>query len=321
MVAPFGDAFAQQRRQLFEQGFEFGRYGDVCLGAIAAIALLGFVAAQQGVEFLGHQFAMHVQGVQESAAVGVAHRLGDPGQIVVARRQDVGLLVVQVLDAVLHAAQEGVGVRERLGRLAGHQPGTGQALEGVEGGAAAQFGELPAAHHLQQLHGELDLADATARELHVVGAFGVAGAALGGVVADLAVQRAQGIEHAVVEVAAEHEGQHHAAQRLHGRAADAGLGRDDAALEPCKAFPFAALYLQVVFQRGERHGRGAGVAVGAQCQIHAEHTAVLGGVADGAVDDLDGAREVFVVGNAPAPVGRALRFALVLIDIDEVDVA
>lgn len=48
----------------------------------------------------------------------------------------------------------------------------GQALQRIQRGAAAQLGELPAAHHLQQLHGEFDLADATARELDVVGTLG-----------------------------------------------------------------------------------------------------------------------------------------------------
>ena len=99
-----------------------------------------------------------------------------------------GLLVVQVLNAVLHLAQEDVGAGHGVGRFLRHQPGLGQALQGLQRGAAAQLRELAAAHHLQQLHGEFNLADAAARELHVVGALGVACAALGGVVADLAVQ-------------------------------------------------------------------------------------------------------------------------------------
>lgn len=48
---------------------------------------------------------------------------------------------------------------------------------------------------------------------------------------------------------------------------------------------------------------------------------MLGGVAHQAVDGLDGARKVFVVGDAAPAIGHAGGFAIVLIHIDEVDVA
>ena len=67
-----------------------------------------------------------------------------------------GLLVVQVLDAVLDLAQKAIGCAERFHRRAGHQAGTAQARQGVQRGTRAQLGELPTAHHLQQLHGEFD---------------------------------------------------------------------------------------------------------------------------------------------------------------------
>ncbi len=258
--------------------------------------------------------------MQEGRAVGVAHGVGDPGQVVVARGQDVGLLVVQVLDAVLHAAQKDVGACQGVGGLRRHEPGGCQARQCVQRGAAAQFGELPAAHHLQQLHGELDFADAAAREFDVVGALGVARATLGGVFADLAVQAAQRLEHVVVQVAPEHKGQHHAAQGLHGRAANAVAGRHHAALEPGKALPFAALHLQVFLQRRQRNSRRPRVAVGPQRQVHAEHAAVLGGVAHCGVDEPGHAGKVFGVGDASAPVGRAAGLAVVLVYVDQVDV-
>jgi hypothetical protein len=103
----------------------------------------------------------------------------------------VGLLVVQVLDAVLHLAQEDVGVGQGLGRLGLHQAAGGQLLQALERGAGADLRVLAAAHHLQQLDDELDLADAAARELDVVGPLGPAGGAALGLLADLAVQLAQ----------------------------------------------------------------------------------------------------------------------------------
>ncbi len=140
-------------------------------------------------------------------------------------------------------------------------------------------------------------------------------------VADLPVQRAQRIEHAVVEVTAEDERQHHRAQALHGRMAQAVARRHDAALEPGEALPFAPLHLQVFLQGGERDGGRAGVAVGAQGQVHAEDEAVLGGFPHQGVDGLHGPPEVFLVGEAAAAAVHPGGLALVLIDVDHVDVA
>ena len=146
-------------------------------------------------------------------------------------------------------------------------------------------------------------------------------------VADLAVQHAQRFEHVVVKVAAEHEGQHHVAQRLAGTILDAGARRHAAAFHPGKALPFAALHHQVLFQRVQRGHGGAGVAVGPQGQIDTEHKAVLGGFAHQRVDDLDRAREVFVEAGPAGTAGLAVRagaaagFTIAFVDVDQVDVA
>ena len=100
--------------------------------------------------------------MEEGADVGVVQRGGEPGQVVVARGQHMGLLVVQVLDAVLDPAQEFVRLRERGGRGLRHQACLAQTLQRVQRGPCAQFRELAAAHHLQQLHRELDFSDAAA---------------------------------------------------------------------------------------------------------------------------------------------------------------
>jgi hypothetical protein len=231
------------------------------------------------------------------------------------------LLVVQVLDAVFYLAQKGVGLGQRVRGGSGHEVGVVQPHQCVQRGAAAQFGESTATHHLQQLHGEFDFADAAAREFDVVRTLGVSGGALAGVLADLAVQAAQGFEHAVVEVAAEHERQHHTAQGVGRAARDGGTGRHHAALEPRKAFPFAPLHQEVFLQRAQRHRRRAGAAVGAQHQIDTEHVAVFGGVAHQRVDAFDGLGKVFVVGDAVAPGAVACGLAVHVVDVDQVDVA
>ena len=95
-----------------------------------------------------------------------------------------------------------------------HQAAGGQLVERLQRRAGADLGELAAAHDQQQLDDELDLADAAARELDVVGALGPAGGAPLRLVAHLDVQLAQALEDAVVEVAAIDEGGDQGLQRL-----------------------------------------------------------------------------------------------------------
>ena len=157
-----------------------------------------------------------------------------------------GLLVVQVLNAVLNLAQKHIGRAQGLCRGVGHEPSFGHALQSIQSGAGAQLGELPATHHLQQLHCELDLPNPAARELDVVGAFRVPSAALGRMLANLMVQCAQGLKNVVIQVASKHKGQHHPTQSL-GRPVNDGTARGHhPAFHPGKAFPFAALHLQVL---------------------------------------------------------------------------
>ena len=198
---------------MLQQILKLGR-GIGFLTCPTAASLARRLATEQAVELLGDQLAVGVQLAQKQAAISKAEGLRNPGQVVVARRQHMGLLVVQVLDAVFHTPQKNVGPGQRIRHVLQHQSGMGQALQGTDRGARAQLGELPATHHLQQLHRELNLANAASRHLHVVGALGVASTALGGVFTDLSVQYAQGVKHAVVQVAPEHERQYRAAQGM-----------------------------------------------------------------------------------------------------------
>ena len=264
---------------------------------------------------------MGVKRVQERAHAGAAHAGGQPGQVVVAGGQGVRLLVVEVLGAVFDPAQKHISLAQRIGGGLWHELGARQPRQGVQRGPGAQFGELPAAHHLQQLHGELDLADAAAREFHVVGAARVAGGALGRVFADLAVQDAQRIEHAVVEVLAEHERQHQGTQCAGAAVAHTDARCNHAALEPGKTFPLAALHQEVGFQRTGGDRAWPGISVGPQRQIDAKHLAVFGHFTDRVVDVLDRLGEVLVVADAVAAVFVAGGLAVFVVDVDQIDVA
>ena len=118
------------------------------------------IATEQGVKFLGNQLAVRVQLPQETVRICVIHGARNPFQIVVACGQNMGLLIVEVLNAVLNIAQECVGLCKLLCGFLRHEVGTCQALQCLQRGAAAQFRKLPAAYHLQQLDREFNFTDA-----------------------------------------------------------------------------------------------------------------------------------------------------------------
>ncbi len=121
---------------------------------------------QQRIELAGDELAVGAELVEHLTGLGAAvqpHRARDPAQIIVAGRQQMGLLIVEELDTVLDATQKDVGLRQPLGRFRLHHADTRQTFQCLERLARADLGELTAANHLQQLHDELDLANAAAR--------------------------------------------------------------------------------------------------------------------------------------------------------------
>ena len=232
-----------------------------------------------------------------------------------------GLLVIQVLDAVFHLPQEHVGTAQCVSGRLRHQRCAGELLERTQGRSRAQFGELATPDDLQQLDGEFNFTNATPRELDIVAALGLACAALGGMVANLSVQDAQGVKDAVVEVTPEHERRHHAAQAL-GAYGFYGLRRcHNPAFEPGKTLPLSPLNMEILFQSAQRHHRRSRVAIGAQGQVDPEDKAVLGGVSDQRIDRAHHLAKILLVGDAATTIGVTRRFAILVIDVNQVDVA
>ena len=271
--------------------------------AVAGVAAVGPVGrgvgalAEQGIKFTGHPFTHFTQAVKQStthAVAGQAQAARRPFQIAVLCGQQVGLLVVQVLDAVLNAAQEGVGVAQRSGSGLRHQTQMHQTLECRQGRPCAQFGVLATAHHLHELHDEFNLANAAARQLHVIGTLGAPGGAALGFVADLAVQLAQTFEHTVVQVAAKNKGLDQRAQRQRAPTGHGRVRRHHAALQPGKTLPLTALHLKIIFQHGQAGHWRAGIAIGAQGEVHPEDKAIFSGVANQRVKALGDKGKVFV---------------------------
>ena len=138
---------------------------------------------------------------------------------------------------------------------------------------------------------------------------------------NLPVQYSQRVEYVVVKVAPEYKGDHNAAQPQ-GRAPTRICERHhDAALEPGKTFPLASLDMEILFQRSKRYGGRAGVAVRPQSQVNPEYKTMLGGVANHAVNRTHGLGEVLVVGDACAPLCVTRSFAILIVNVDQIDIA
>ncbi|OYX04179.1 MAG: hypothetical protein B7Z15_17785 [Rhizobiales bacterium 32-66-8] len=100
-------------------------------GAMAAALALGFTA-EQLVKLASDQLAVRVEFAKKLAAIAKAQSRRNPAQVVITGWQHMGLLVIQVLNAVLHAAQKNIGSCHRIGGVPRHQSGTGDALQGVK---------------------------------------------------------------------------------------------------------------------------------------------------------------------------------------------
>ena len=75
------------------------------------------------------------------------------------------LQVEHQLQAVLGLAQEAIGVVEDAIFLIGQAAGVFEGCQGQEGVALAELGQVAAVEELQELDGELDVADAAASGL------------------------------------------------------------------------------------------------------------------------------------------------------------
>ncbi|SAI57526.1 Uncharacterised protein [Bordetella ansorpii] len=185
----------------------------------------------------------------------------------------------------------------------------------------AQRRHAAAAHQLEQLDDEFDLADAAVAQLDVVGAVDAAarqGAALP-VLADALAQHAQRGQRVEIEVLAVHERHAQAFQlaRLRFRiAVGIGTGGHQAALQPGVALPFAALADQIVLQGVQAPGQRARVAIGPQPQVGAEHLAI--GV-DFGQDGHHAARQP-AIEFVMADRARAVGIAFLAVQHDQVDV-
>ncbi len=162
----------------------------------------------------------------------IAHAQRQLAQLVVAVGQPVRLQVEHELQAVLGLAQEAVGVVEDAIFLIGQAADVFEGVQGLEGVALAHVGQVAAVEQLQELDGELDVADAAVAGLDLV----VAVAGLPGLLLDAPLQRLDLVDLGDAEILAIDE-RLDGLQELLAQAQVAGDGAD---LDQRLPFPGAA---------------------------------------------------------------------------------
>ncbi len=208
------------------------------------------------------------------------------------------LLVVALLQPVLDPPQEAIGVAELLDRMRREQLLAREQRQRLEQAARLQRRLAAASDQLERLHDELDLADAARAELDVV-----AQVATLDLARDQLLHVAQRLEHAEVEVAAEHERPQHVAVQLVERRGAVHRARLDVGV----ALPVATVLLQVVLEGVEADDLGAGFAERPQPQVHAIHEAVGRHGAEQLRDAPAEPREVLLVLHRARTHGLAVR--------------
>ncbi len=251
--------------------------------------------------------AVAVKGRGKMLPVRKIHRQRQLRAFTVGLGQTVNLLIVQCLQMVFGTAQETVRRFQLRGGMRRQQLQLHQRRQHVQHPALAQTRFTPAAHQLERLDNELDLADTPRPELDVV----LLVTALD-LAANLALEVTQRVKRLEVQVAAEYE----RAQQFHQFPPAVLVTGHRARLDHGVALPLAALRLVILFQRVVAAHQRAGAAVGAQAHIHTEHETV--GVAFGQRLDqrLPEPGEILLGAERPAPACRTrLRVGKNQIDI------
>ena len=193
------------------------------------------------------------------------HRLGgrgtvsqspaQPAQVALGRRHQVGAPQPEQLDAVLQGAQQPVCRAERRRVLAPHVAAGGERGQPVERGAGAQGLVGPSVHELQQLHRELDVAQAPGAELELA-----VGLGRRDVLLDPAAHRL----HVVDEVGPARRLPHHRLHRIAVGLPDSEVPRDRAGLEQGLELPGLRPPLVVGAVAGHGAHQRTVLALGAQ---------------------------------------------------------
>lgn len=286
---------------------------------VHSLAMPACLVGENLIELRLDELAMRLELRAKRRVVGEAQRFGKPRTLVLVDRDGVRLRILPVLQPVLDRAQETVRLREPRANRRREQSARGRMLEYGERRAYAETGVLATPDQLKHLRAELDLADAAAPELDVVGFVRPHRRTPPGLFADLTMQRADGAYHAEVEIAPVDE---RFDERIELRGETLGrlalAPRYEAPLDPGVALPLAPLHVEVLFEHAKAAHERTRIAVRPQAHIHAKYVAVGRLLREGADQAAPQPREEFLRRDRRPRTAR--RLAFVLVDEDEIDV-
>ncbi len=232
-----------------------------------------------------------------SVHAGRTHRKREPRAADLVLRQFVRLLVVALLETILDAAQEPVGIAQLRHGLGRQQLLAREQRQRLEQAARLQPRVATATDQLVGLDDELDLADPARPELDVPLQLAPLDLAR-----DQRLHLAQRLEHPEVEIApVDERPQHVAMQFVESSGAEHGPR-----LHVGVALPVAPVLLQVVLEGVEAHDLRPGVPEGPQPQVHAVHESLGRDRAEELRNAPAEPREILLVLERSAAVGLAV---------------
>ncbi len=209
---------------------------------------------------------LHLAAVPSPLPVELGHRvLGHPhgaaqaAQRVLVVGYDVGAAQLRELDPVLQGAQEAVRLVERGAVVASDVPAPGELRQRAQRRRCAHRLVGAAVHHLQELHGELDVAQAPRAELELPLGLGD-----GDVLHDPAAHRLDLGDEPLALGRRPHRGR----DALDVLPADLGVPRDRTSLEQRLELPGVGPAFVVALVAGQRADQRAGLALRAQRRVH-----------------------------------------------------
>ncbi len=246
------------------------------------------------------QGAPATQLCRQVRPVVAAHGHGEPGTRLRVIRQLVGLLVIQSLQAIFHAAQEAIGIGELIRRRWAQTPAIGQPGQNIQQLPAPQGHVLATAHQLERLHDELDFPNSAGPQLDVLRHI-----LAGHFLSNEPLHIPQRSEHAVVQVAPIYKGGEDLLEKL--RRVSVG-GRDGFCFDIGVAFPVAAVLDEIGLQGRQAHRQRPRAAKGSQPRIDAVYRAIRGGGIQQPNNELAQLDKKVAVIQGTIAMGRSRRF-------------
>ena len=257
---------------------------------------------------MAHTFPITAQLALKGSPGGKAHGKGKPLPAQLVIRQALGLFICHRLQAVLHIPQEQVGFGEFVGHILGQQFQLHQLRQHLDQVRLTQGRQLATTDQLKRLHNKFHFTNATGAQLHIrLHALAVH------FPLDQGLHFPQGLEGAVVDIAAINEGIQALDQAITGLQI-AGHG---AHLDQRITLPFTALSLVVTLHGIKADGQHATLAPGAQAHVHAEDKTVSGGLVQRLDQLLAQAHKELMMGQRTA---LAFDFTLMLVGKNQVDI-